>query len=498
MTEDYLEFYPTPKNVINKMLEPYKYRLENYQILEPSAGNGAIVDYISEKQLSRKTNIYCIESNPDFIYTLQGKGYSVVGNDFLNYYPYHDFSLIVMNPPFSNGDAHLLHAWEILNEGDIVCLLNAETIKNPYSKKRKLLANIIAENGSVEMLGQCFQEAERPTDVEVALVRLHKKDATNRWKIDFESKAVNVNPDFSELIVDSSAIATNDQINAYLNAWYKTREAAVQAIKSLKKLDFYINTFMKGEDASKLIHKTLYDYGCNSQFNNMAKTYNELVSTAQASAWRTIISKLGFEKYMTSGLKENFTKFCTSQGAYDLNRENIQALIQFICLNIQNIMQQAVVDVYDKFTKYYNGNTTHTEGWKTNSAYKVNKKIILPNCVEIGWYRSNYSVSWDRQLVYADIDKVMCWLSGLPFEKLDQVVDEKLPEKNPERYANISLENAVKCVRVGDSSWHESHFWRFRCFKKGTLHIEFKDEALWARFNLVVNEGKNQIGNGKN
>ena len=55
------EFFPTPKAIIKKMLDPYKfkrtkagsgsYRLERYKtyemtILEPSAGKGDILDYL--------------------------------------------------------------------------------------------------------------------------------------------------------------------------------------------------------------------------------------------------------------------------------------------------------------------------------------------------------------------------------------------------------------------------------------------------------------------
>ena len=47
---------------------------------------------------------------------------------------------------------------------------------------------------------------------------------------------------------------------------------------------------------------------------------------------------------------------------------------------------------------------------------------------------------------------------------------------------------------MGDQGWHESAFFRVKAFKKGTIHLEFKDEALWAKFNLTVNKGKNIIG----
>mgnify|MGYP003290709934 CR=1 FL=1 len=49
-----------------------------------------------------------------------------------------------MNPPFSNGDKHLLKALQIQqNGGKVVCLLNAETIRNPYTETRKTLVDLL-------------------------------------------------------------------------------------------------------------------------------------------------------------------------------------------------------------------------------------------------------------------------------------------------------------------------------------------------------------------
>lgn len=56
------------------------------------------------------------------------------------------FDFIIMNPPFSNGDEHFIKAWEIADNTTIVCLLNSETINNPYSEKRKLVKKIIDDN----------------------------------------------------------------------------------------------------------------------------------------------------------------------------------------------------------------------------------------------------------------------------------------------------------------------------------------------------------------
>jgi tRNA1(Val) A37 N6-methylase TrmN6 len=91
--------------------------------------------------------VYAIEKNPELCMILHEKGYKILDNDFLEYKKDTDFNAIIMNPPFSNGDEHFLKAWEMIDNGTIVCLLNAETINNPFSEKRKLIKKIIEDNG---------------------------------------------------------------------------------------------------------------------------------------------------------------------------------------------------------------------------------------------------------------------------------------------------------------------------------------------------------------
>lgn len=509
------EFYPTPDHVIRKMVQPYiesKDGMRKMQVLEPSAGSGAILDYISKEHTSysywkaSKANVYALEANAELQLVLQGKGYKMLGDDFLTYQPMHYFDLIIMNPPFSNGDEHLLHAWEIMHTGDIVCLLNAETINNPYTQRRQLLKKIIEQNGTVEMLGNCFARADRRTNVDVALVRLHKVQEDSRWQINFGSEArMEGKPDFAEAVASGSELAINDKLGSYLHAWEKAQEAAVEFIKARKKLDFYVTAFMSTEDVSKLVGEQLKQM--QGSEHDMQAAYNAFLNVAKSKAWREIIANLGMEKYMTANLRKTFDQFCEAQGAYELNRENIYKLVQFVCLNSGQIMKKAVVDVYDMFVKFHKDNAVHTEGWKTNSPFKVNKKVILPCFVDASWSRT-YHATYTRYDEYRDIDKVMCYLMGIAYEQLDTLTEEALERKRqqpyrfedtltPKDYKYLSLQRAINMVKVGDSSLHESTFFQFRCYKKGTLHLIFKDDALWAKFNLTVNEGKMQLGYGK-
>lgn len=56
------------------------------------------------------------------------------------------------------------------------------------------------------------------------------------------------------------------------------------------------------------------------------------------------------------------------------------------------------------------------------------------------------------------------------------------------------LQNQIEQVRIGDSSLHSSHFFDFRCYKKGTIHLYFKKEEEWALFNQTAVEEKFEIG----
>lgn len=449
------------------MLQPFhRSDLRGWQILEPSAGSGAILDYLTQTVNCKRNNIYAIEADQELAFNLQGKDYRLIHNDFLSYSGEYLFDLIIMNPPFSNGDQHLLRAWEILNEGHIVCLLNAETIRNTNTERRKLLAKIIEQHGSVEYLGSVFSNAARKTDVNIALVRLKKTDTSGRFSFDFKGTDREATADFSEEIAGND-MAMNDITGAMLRQYEMTKGAYVDYIKAKKALLFY----SQGLTAERTNITEIADKSYSSELN---QSYNDFVSELKASAWMRILTKLNIEKYITNGVRENFNKFRKQQGAMDLTRENIRALVGLIINNRGEIMNQAVVDVFDTFTKFHEYNRCHIEGWKTNDAWRVNRKVILPWYIEGSWsheYRINHS-RWDE---FNDIDKVMCWLTGKQLENIQ------------------TLKDSIHRVKIGDSSLHSSEFFDFRCYKKGTLHITFRDKDLWAKFNQEACKGKNWL-----
>ena len=72
----------------------------------------------------------------------------IVHNDFMTFASKKHYDLILMNPPFANGDEHLMKAIQMQQEngGKILCILNAETLLNLYSNKRIFLIILICTN----------------------------------------------------------------------------------------------------------------------------------------------------------------------------------------------------------------------------------------------------------------------------------------------------------------------------------------------------------------
>lgn len=67
-----------------------------------------------------------------------------------------------MNPPFSQGAKHLLKALALQSNGGMVlCILNAETIKNPYTNERMALKQKLNEyNANIDFISGAFESSE--------------------------------------------------------------------------------------------------------------------------------------------------------------------------------------------------------------------------------------------------------------------------------------------------------------------------------------------------
>jgi hypothetical protein len=467
------DFYPTPETLITKMCSKVKWN--NVQlVLEPSAGSGNIVNYLKEKRISgyyRKTEVHAIENDLQLQKLLIGSDIDLVDTDFLKYAGGDAYDLIIMNPPFSDGDKHLLKAIELMYNGQIVCLLNAETLKNPYSHTRKSLVKKLQDlNADIEYIQNAFIDAERKTNVEIALIYINIENDIE--DVLFKNSKLDANDDLNLSIEDSTQIAHRGNIDFLVSEYEDLRKQGVQFY-----LDYY-GKFRKLREYIPLANDSggkvsdVLNAKVNSFLKNLRKTY-----------WKKAIEIPEINKNMTSVSVNQFNEQIRKYSKMDFTLVNIHNFALNLSESYMDTIGKSVVALFDDFTRKYAWNTEtdknrlHFDTWKTNDAFKIGNKVINPyfRFWDSDWNR--WDVSWNLKAKLDDIDKVISYF-----------------DENRNDYIKMS-DVITRALEKGITKKIESTYFICNIYKKGTLHLEFKNNDTLRRFNIFVCKDKGWLPN---
>lgn len=450
------DFYPTPINVINYMIGGLD--LENKNVLEPSAGSGNILDVLN----SFGANTFACELNDKLSLIAERKCDSFLGNDFikLTREDVSHIEFIVMNPPFSNGDKHIKHAWDIAPDGcQIVSLCNWETLNNRFSRSRNELYKIIKDYGFCEDIGSMFVNSERSTNVSIGLVRLNKPTSD---KFDFSDYFTNESDDIEVQengIMEANAV--REVVQRYVGAVKLFENVAENAISM---------NYLVGQFNIKDLAFTLTKEG-------KEQSIERFKIDLQKVAWDWIFSKMNLEKYMTSKLKEEIAKFVEMQKSIPFTMKNIYKMFDMVYQTNSQRMERVYVEIFDKITMHHDKNRYSVNGWKTNSHKLVKQKFILEDVFRIDWSGNTISpeYGWRNVELFTDLIKAMDYLEGTDFFNLK--TDNKIGWRS-------HLQN------IQPNEWYDYGHFEIKAFKKGTMHVKFKDKDVWHRFNKVVAKSK--------
>lgn len=465
-----------------KMLSKVKHWGKIKSILEPSAGFGDLIEVVKDRCRHNNVDISAIEIDVHCADILRGKGIKVIDADFLLYGGLEQFDLIIANFPFSDGDKHLHKAIDILFSGEIVCLLNAETLKNPYSNSRKdLVAKLNKLGAQIEYIQNAFSNAERKTDVEVALIYIEKIREVETDLFD------GVTDDVSDIDVgeleEKHEVATINNIGNIVKRYNRDKEAVTNQImdfyKNYKTISKYVSLAVVGEDIQKHSREVSEEQGNLTEI--MKKKLNIFSERIKIKYWHDTMSLEEVSKRLTSKKREELAKELDNFRHMDFTESNVRQFILNLIAKFPMMIDEAIDYLFDKITEYalldnrwrdndYANNIHYYNAWKTNNAYKINKKVILP--FYIGW-SGIYSLSWEQEKFFDDMDLVMSYFDGTNEPpKTGKVVRFNIQEKH------ITRDIDTKYFKVS-------------VFKKGTMHITFKDEDLLRRFNIHVGKKRN-------
>lgn len=488
------DFYPTPDHLITKMVSGLDF---NYitSILEPSAGKGTIVDKLKEIEKPAYSysgkkynfNIDCIENDDNLRNILKGKNYRLVYNDFLTYDTMKEYHLIIMNPPFSNGCKHLLKALELQerNGGAVICLLNAETLKNDFSNDRKLLKRKLTEyNATIEYLQDSFTDAERKTDVEIALIKVKLPTVRKESFIFEELKRAQEQREYNE--TEQTAVVEGNFFKSIVNQYQLEVEAGIKLIKEYKAMSPYIlSEFAKDSITGETVQKG----GCildldlsrsNNKYNN-GLSINGYIEEVRKKYWKALFNNKEFIGKLTDNLKQDFYNRLDELSNYDFSLYNILELKIDMSKNVVKGIEDTIISLFDELSNkhhYYDEMSKNIHlynGWKTNKSYIINNKVIIP--------LSGYDSFWNkyRPTDYKTIGKLQ------DIEKCFNYLDGGLTDA-------IDITESLKFAEeYGETKDIQLKYFSITFYKKGTCHITFNNEELLKKFNIFGSQHKNWL-----
>lgn len=488
MFEENKDFYPTPESLIEKMLEGVNFDTVQ-SVLEPSAGKGDLAEGI-KKIFERKTysrwgsrdlDMDCIELQPELQMILKGKGYRVVHNDFLTYSTYKRYDLIISNPPFSQGAKHLLKMLDMQESGGgVICLLNAETLKNPYTAERQVLVKRLQDlQAEIEYIEDAFLGAERKTAVEVALVKVFipQKEASSFIFEETLRKAEDLEYKERSELGEETALAENDLIKAIVKQYNIEVGAGIKLIDEFNAMKPKIlRSFEEKDKCLGSILSLVLNDGKDPRGSEL--TYNAFVKTVRRKYWEALFNNPKFSGKLTRKLLKDHMGRLEDLVNYDFSEYNIMVLQEEMSKQVIKGVEDAIIDLFDEFSHKHHwydetsNNIHYFNGWKTNKSWIINKKVIIPLRGYDTFWNEWKVDSWEVKAKLADIEKGFNYLDGGLTDSVDmdailkKAKEDGQTKKIPLKYFTVTF------------------------FKKGTCHIEFTNEELLKKFNIFGSQRK--------
>ena len=516
-TEKDNQFYPTPKSFLEQICTDFYKEIksfnENHQydikVLEPSAGKGDIADYLKNNwghysfSNTPRVDIECVELDTNLRAILKNKEYPVVYDDFLTFNTYTKYDLIFMNPPFEDGDKHLLKAISMQEKmgGKILCILNAETLRNLCTRSRtELFKKLTDLNATVKFYENafCSADAERITSVEVAVVWLNilaPESLFNSKVFEELDRAQELEEEQYETEEQKALIRMGmDWIKAAVSQYNEQIKAAVSFFKEYISFTAKYNqryAEVAGESWRYTRPFSLEIYG------EKDNSINRYIEITRRMYWKQLFDNPLFSGKLTSRLRNELSSRLDEFSKYDFTEKNVLILMEENLRATARGIEEELLSLFDRFTKHaqYDGceNIHYYNGWKTNSAHRLNSKIIIPfygawksepnyvfHSTGHGGYctKKGYTYHLDyRETIYTltDMSKTLNYLANgvCGVENMDLL--EGTIKKNFER---------------GNAKNIETEYFILTFYKKGTCHLKFKNQALLDKFNLFASQRK--------
>lgn len=499
-------FYPTPAWLAERMLdgiEPRKYEA----ILEPSAGSGALIkalratlpSWMKDCDINEFiSNIDCIEPDPDLQPMLLQLGCQVIHDDFLTFQTHKRYDLIIMNPPFSDGEKHLIKALNLIRPhgGTVVSLIMSSTLTNPNTKAKQYLEHLLDElDAKVYSLGRPFENADRPTSVEVMMVRVDVPKTTTTDSDDWERillelmQANDAAYEQKKAEEQNTDISTGENIPALVAQYQQEAKMGLALIDLGAAFGRKCLTYVKSEfnpdprslTATPLLSIYMAGQGCSFGSPDTV-TPNQFLEKLREKYWRYVFDRNDLRRIGTTDMQSDIRNCVKLMRAYEFTEANVFTMLQVMRNRLQINVEKTIMSLFYTLSAQHsynesvkNGNIHLYNGWKHNKAWCVNQRVVIPlNAWDHHFGRFVLTRSSVVEKL-SDLEKALNYLDGNLTRRVD--IEKKLKwAQDNEVFKNIPLT-----------------FFNVTFHKKGTCHIEFRDLDLLLKLNIFVAQNKNWL-----
>jgi hypothetical protein len=200
----------------------------------------------------------------------------------------------------------------------------------------------------------------------------------------------------------------------------------------------------------------LYSGGCHVDLRRPDSIFKRW----KKEAWRVLINRLGVKSVMSVADRHKFEYELEHGELPEVTPEAILSVIFGLVDQAKSFAEKAAKEVFEHLRPSH----PHFGGqYKTNSAFKVGRKVILCHHVNKSW--GGFQVNYHHEQHLTAIEGVFRLLDG----------------KGALKDGKADLVKAIQASKDGKG---ETDYFRFKCFKNNNLHLEFKRLDLVKQLNF--------------
>lgn len=385
----------------------------------PIGRNGARVFDYARKRFGDVGHVSAVEIDARHHDSLKELDIQILGYDFMDVQSLATVTSVLMNPPFARGEAHVLHAWEVVYDAEIVAIINAESIRNPRTQERQRLVELIAAHGTVEFLrDQFIDDVERKTEVEVALIYLEKTPA-RYMDLDRLLGGLTKGDALRGEIEVEVCTALSLPSNFIQDTSYRFRQA-VAAARAASEAVALADHFAEGMG---LTLDEMQAKGVGSDFRteagNVRAAANEdfkvRYDNLKKRAWGQILRSSLLNDRLSNQARRKVEASAESIYAMEFSVANIHGFLAGVIQSLPSIYEDMIVDLFDAIIERSSDNVVFYRSWKSNQKHRIGMRIRKSRFIMPRFQLSfGGSLDYESERFLADVDKVWGYLMGEP------------------------------------------------------------------------------------